>query len=96
MSLPLWVYSIHYSPVHLFIALFIFPIAIYSLWKGFKKHDNKTILFLGWFGLVLLCVALIGPSSRNQLRWNDIMTMVGSFCLVTAHAMNFRSLRKQP
>ncbi|WP_413287592.1 MerC domain-containing protein [Bdellovibrio sp. HCB337] len=94
LSLPLWVYSIHYSPVHLAIALFIFPVAVYSFWAGFKKHESKTILLLGGLGLFLLCIALIGPSSRNQLRWNDIMTLMGSFLLVAAHALNFRSLRK--
>jgi hypothetical protein len=94
LSLPLWIYSIHYSPVHLVIALFIFPVAIYALWNGFKRHENKMILGIGGLGLFLLCIALIGPSNRNQLRWNDIMTLIGSFCLVSAHALNFRVLRK--
>lgn len=94
LSLPLWIYSIHYSPVHLMIALFIFPIAIYSFWSGFKRHENKMILLVGTAGLVLLALALLGPSSRNQLRWNDIMTLTGSLCLVLAHALNFYSLRK--
>lgn len=94
LSLPLWIYSIHYSPVHILIALFIFPVATYSFWMGFKQHESKMILLLGGFGLFLLCIALIGPNSRNQLRWNDIMTLIGSLCLVVAHAMNFYSLRK--
>lgn len=94
LSLPLWIYSIHYSPFHLAIAFFIFPVAAYSFWVGFKKHEKKQILLLGGVGLFLLCFALIGPSSRNQLRWNDFMTLVGSFCLVVAHALNFHNLRK--
>ena len=94
LSLPLWVYSIHYSPVHMLIALFIFPVAIYSFWTGYKQHENKMILLLGGLGLFLLCISLIGPSSRNQLRWNDIMTFVGSLGLVVAHILNFQSLRK--
>jgi len=94
LSLPLWIYSIHYSPVHLMIALFIFPVAVYSLWNGFKRHENKTILTLGGVGLFLLCIALLAPSTRNQLRWNDIMTLIGSFLLISAHALNFRVLQK--
>jgi len=93
LSLPLWVYSIHYSPVHLFISLFIFPIAIYSFWSGFKRHSNKLILFLGAIGLVLLSIALISPASRAQLRWNDYMTIAGSLALVTGHYLNRRYLQ---
>ncbi len=92
LSLPLWVYSIHYSPVHLFIAVFIFPIAIYSFWMGYKKHAHKSVLFLGGFGLFLLSVALISPGSRDQLRWNDIMTIVGSIALFLGHFFNRRFL----
>lgn len=93
LSLPFWVYSIHYSPVHLFISVFIFPIAIYSFWTGYKRHANKLILALGSVGLVLLSVGLIAPASREQLRWNDIMTIIGSICLVTAHFLNRRYLQ---
>jgi hypothetical protein len=95
LSLPLWVYSIHYSPVHLFISVFIFPIAIYSFWAGYKKHANKSVLFLGGLGLLLLSVALISPASRNQLRWNDIMTIIGSIALVSGHFFNRRFLLRK-
>jgi len=94
LSLPLWVYSIHYSPVHLAMVIFIFPIGVYSFWTGFKKHDRKSILGMGWLGLALLALALLNPSSRNQLRGNDLMTLTGSFFLITAHALNFYGFRK--
>jgi uncharacterized membrane protein len=94
LSLPLWVYSIHYSPAHLFIAIFIIPVAVYAFWTGYKKHENKRILILGGAGLFLLSIALIGPSTRNQLRWNDIMTIIGSMFLITGHFLNLRSLKK--
>lgn len=93
LSLPLWVYSIHYSPVHLFISVFIFPIAIYAFWKGYKRHASKTVLLLGTTGLLLLSVGLIAPSSREQLRWNDVMTIIGSLALVTGHYLNRRFLK---
>lgn len=90
LSLPLWVYSIHYSPVHLFISIFIFPIAIYSFWAGYKRHASKLVLLLGGVGLLLLSIALISPTSRNQLRWNDIMTILGSLALISGHFLNRR------
>lgn len=93
LSLPLWVYSIHYSPVHLFISVFIFPIAIYSFWTGYKRHENKLILLLGGFGLILLSIGLISPTSRDQLRWNDVMTIIGSIALVSGHFLNRRFLQ---
>lgn len=95
LSLPFWVYGIHYSPVHLFISIFIFPIAIYSFWTGYKRHESKLILLLGFCGLLLLSVALISPASRNQLRWNDIMTIIGSVALITGHLLNRRYLQKK-
>ncbi|MBC7371922.1 MAG: MerC domain-containing protein [Bdellovibrionaceae bacterium] len=94
LSLPFWVYSVHYSPVHLALALFILPIGLYAFWNGFQRHQNKLILGLGIFGLTLLAAALTGPSSRNQLRWNDILTLIGSFSLVIAHILNRRELTR--
>jgi uncharacterized membrane protein len=94
LSLPLWIYSIHYSPVHLFISIFIIPVAVYAFWTGYKKHENKMVLVLGGLGLLLLSIALIGPSTRNQLRWNDIMTIIGSIALIAGHFLNRRSLQK--
>ncbi|MGZ3798385.1 MAG: MerC domain-containing protein [Pseudobdellovibrionaceae bacterium] len=91
-SLPLWIYTIHYSPFHLFISIFIVPVAFYSFWLGYKKHKSKKVLILGGLGVFLLSIALIGPSTRTQLRWNDIMTFVGSFFLITGHVLNRRSL----
>jgi membrane protease YdiL (CAAX protease family) len=94
LSLPLWVYSIHYSPVHLFISIFIIPVAVYSFWTGFKKHKKKIVFVLGGLGIFLLSIALIGPSTRNQLRWNDIMTIIGSLSLIVGHLLNRYSLQK--
>jgi membrane protease YdiL (CAAX protease family) len=96
LSLPFWVYSVHYSPVHLALALFIIPIGLFAFWNGYKTHKNKFIFALGAVGLVLLTAALTGPSSRNQLRWNDISTLIGSFFLLTAHILNRRRLKQRP
>lgn len=93
LSLPLWVYSIHYSPAHLFISVFIFPIAIYAFLKGYKRHASKFVLFLGVTGLLLLSVGLIAPSTREQLRWNDVLTILGSLCLIAGHYLNRRFLK---
>jgi len=94
LSLPFWIYSVHYSPVHLALALFILPIGVYAFWNGFKRHHNKYIFALGFFGLALLAGALTGPSSRNQLRWNDVLNLIGSFSLVIAHILNRRALTR--
>jgi hypothetical protein len=94
LSLPFWVYSIHYSPVHLAIAIFIIPIGLYAFWNGYKRHHNKWILLLGCFGLAFLSIALTGPSTRNQLRWNDILTLIGSGFLISAHLWNRRGLKR--
>lgn len=96
LSLPLWVYTIHYSPVHLFISFFIFPVAAYAFWSGYKKHGKGWVLLLGGLGLALLSVGLITPSTRSQLRWNDFLTIFGSLSLISAHFLNRLFLRKTP
>lgn len=95
LSLPLWVYTIHYSPVHLFISFFIFPVAAFAFWSGFNKHHQKWVLILGGLGLALLSVGLITPSTRSQLRWNDVLTILGSFFLISGHFLNRRALKKR-
>lgn len=94
LSLPFWVYTIHYSPIHLAIALFVIPIGAYSFWQGYKRHGKSAVMIFGILGLALVMVSLIVPSSREQLRWNDIMTLVGSFSLITAHGINRWQFRR--
>lgn len=95
LSLPLWVYAIHYSPVHLVISVFIFPIATYSFWHGYKRHGSKLVLLFGGFGLVLLSIGLTSPASREQLRWNDFLTIIGSISLIVGHVLNRRRMTKR-
>ncbi|MBK9322929.1 MAG: MerC domain-containing protein [Bdellovibrionaceae bacterium] len=91
LSLPYWIYTIHYSPFHLIIALFIVPVGLFAFWSGYRRHQNKFILTLGVAGLFLILISLTGPSSRSQLRWNDVLTLIGSGCLIIAHFFNRRS-----
>jgi hypothetical protein len=88
LSLPFWVYTLHYSPVHLAIALFVIPIGIFSFWQGYQRHGKKGVVMMGALGLSLMMVGLISPSSREQMRWNDMMTLAGSFLLIGAHGLN--------
>lgn len=94
LSLPFWLYSIHYSPVHLVLALFVIPIGVYTFWQGYQRHGRKSVVIFGLMGLALLSVGLVSPSSREQLRWNDILTVTGSFLLIAAHTLNRWNLHK--
>jgi drug/metabolite transporter (DMT)-like permease len=95
LSLPFWVYTLHYSPVHLALAIFVIPIGTYTFWHGYQHHQKKSIVAIGLAGLVLLTIGLLSPRTREQLRWNDILTLTASVLLIIAHALNRWTLRKQ-
>lgn len=94
LSLPFWVYTIHYSPVHLAVALFVIPIGIFAFWHGYRKHGKAHVVALGVLGLGLMLVSLFAPATREQLRWNDLMALSGSCFLIVAHGLNRWNLQR--
>jgi hypothetical protein len=74
------------------VALFIFPIAIFALWSGYKLHRYLQMLVLGVVGLALMAVGL-GVGLRDNTQLEQILMISAGIFLVAAHAFNLRACR---
>jgi hypothetical protein len=80
---------------HQNLFVLLLGIAFWSLYRGFRSHQNQNVLIYGAIGLfVLLLVAMI-PHSHNTYE-NVLISgfnSLGSVLLVVAHSLNLRSHR---
>lgn len=90
--------------VHIVLALFVVPVGLYALWSGYRHHRRKYILVLGLIGLALVTSATlelpfsfdIGLHAHDEHAHDfthEIVTIVGSLFLLSAHILNLRSCR---
>ena len=56
--LPTLLGSINNELVHIVLLVFIYPISIYAIYFGFKKHHNKSLFLQGILGILILTLAL--------------------------------------
>ena len=52
--LPTLLSSINNELIHIILLVFIYPISIYAIYFGFKKHHNKTLFSQGILGILIL------------------------------------------
>lgn len=89
-ALPLLGAVSHNPYFHRILAAFILPIAVFAFWKGYLRHKNKSLLFTGSFGAVLIVLAIqIDPDGHKSL-W---ITVLGSLSLLMSHLRNWWLLR---
>tara|TARA_Y100000591_G_C21361063_1_gene464117 strand:- start:125 stop:520 length:396 start_codon:yes stop_codon:yes gene_type:complete len=90
--LPTLLSSINNELVHIVLLLFIYPISIYAIYFGFKKHHNKSLFFQGILGILILTLALfMHDISLLGFELESIFTIFGALVLAHAHFKNFRS-----
>lgn len=77
--------------VHLTLALIVVPVGFYAFWTGFRLHKEALIFGLGLVGLSMVGGAAIVPHEWVEIKGLDIVTIIGSFCLLTAHYLNRRA-----
>lgn len=77
--------------LHLLMAAFVVPIGIFAFWSGYKHHQKKNIFALGILGLLLVGGASVAPHSWVEFFGHDIVTIFGSFFLISAHFLNRRA-----
>ena len=68
------------------------PLGFVAWVGGYRKHPQTSVLMLGSIGVLLLCGALL---LGHQLfgRREQVMTVAGSICMVTAHLWNRRQCK---
>jgi hypothetical protein len=83
---------------HAFAAIFIVPLGLFAFIHGYRHHHSKQIFLLGLAGL---CTILAGlqfhehqlQHSHFHISLENVITVIGSTLLVTAHLMNLKKLK---
>jgi len=89
--LPTLLSSINNELIHIILLVFIYPISIYAIYFGFKKHHNKALVVQGISGIFILTLALfMHELSFLGLELEAILTIMGAVVLAHAHFKNFR------
>ncbi|WP_413557209.1 MerC domain-containing protein [Bdellovibrio sp. HCB209] len=74
--------------VHLSMAAVILPIGLFAFWSGYKHHRQRKVLSLGVAGLLMVCAGSTLPHEMVEVFEHDVVTILGSILLVTAHYLN--------
>jgi hypothetical protein len=78
---------------HQVIALIVFPVAFFALWKGYRVHHQRKILVLGGLGLLLIATSLF--LSAQSLPGEMVLMILGGLLLAAGHYFNLRCCRLQ-
>ena len=79
--------------VHVGLASTVAPLGLIAWGAGYRKHRRWGVLALGLAGVLLLAGALLFGSQLLGGRGEQIMTVSGSVCMVSAHLWNRRQCR---
>lgn len=93
LTLPAYSYYFHNQWIHLFLLLFIVPIAMLAFMRGYRVHGVRPILLLGLLGIILLFASSFEDFLLDGLEY--ILSISGSLLLVAAHVWNIRCLRER-
>jgi hypothetical protein len=77
--------------VHLLMALFVVPVGLFAFWTGYKHHKQVRVFTLGTVGLLMVGGASLLPHEMVEIEGLDVVTIIGSICLITAHILNRRA-----
>jgi cation transport ATPase len=77
--------------VHLAMALFVVPVGLFAFWSGYKHHLQMRVFALGTVGLLLVGGASLAPHELVEIQGFDVVTVLGSILLITAHILNRRA-----
>ena len=88
--LPSFLESTNNELIHITLLASIYPISIYAIYSGLKKHQNKKVLFQGLLGIFILTLALfVHGLNIFGFELETIFTIIGSLVLANAHFQNY-------
>lgn len=91
LLLPVMGEFFHAEWVHILMAVVILPVGLFAFWSGYKHHRQVKVLSLGVLGLAMICAASVLPHEWVEVMEHDVVTIIGSFVLITAHVLNRRA-----
>lgn len=91
LALPVLGEAFEATWVHWTMALVIVPVGVFAFWSGYKHHKQSKVFGLGLAGLFLVTAGSVLPHEMVEFFEYDLVTIVGSILLVTAHILNRRA-----
>ena len=79
--------------VHVGLLSTVAPLGLVAWGMGYRKHRRRGVLYLGIAGVLLLTGALLFGINLWGGRGEQMMTVMGSICMVSAHLWNRRQCR---
>ena len=81
--------------LHLGLIILLIPIALISFTLSMKVHNTQGPFFFGGAGIILLVLAVALEAIHIEIvNLEKVLTALGSFLLITGHAMNMKNLKK--
>ena len=91
LALPFLGEFLEHSWVHVTMALCVLPVGVYAFWSGFRHHKKKNVFAMGVLGLIFIGGGALLPHEVVEFYEYDLVTITGSFVLMTAHILNRRA-----
>jgi CDP-diglyceride synthetase len=82
--------------IHVAIAVVIFPVAIWALWNGYRRHRHPRILIAGGIGLLFMAAGMFFEGATHSSRESALQTLfmiAAGLTLASAHYFNLRACR---
>ena len=79
--------------VHVGLLSSVAPLGLVAWGMGYKRHHQFGVLCLGLVGILLLTGALVFGTQLWGGRGEQVMTVMGSLCMMSAHLWNRRQCR---
>ena len=76
---------------HLILFLTIVPFAIWTFYRCYKLHKDSSVLQIAFAGLACLLAGLLAEDLSEYAE--QILTILGSLLLITAHIKNIKHCR---
>ncbi len=82
--------------IHLAMIAFVVPLGLYAFVSKLKIHENKTPLYIGIMGMLLLVLAIVFHEQHGHDHTEYIemsLSILGGVALIWAHIMNVKLCR---
>ena len=79
--------------IHTGLLATVAPLGLIAWGAGYRKHHGQGVLWLGVAGVALLCGAILFGTRLFGGSGEQMMTVSGSICMVSAHLWNRRRCR---
>lgn len=79
---------------HLWLVIVVIPLSAYALIIGCSKHRKVGVLYTGFLGMGILCLApFVGHEFLGGLG-EKLLTLTGAVLIAATHVKNFRLCRQ--